>query len=272
MDRFDIPTRMEHEYRRSLEPLYRKIKRDTAKFTTEEAFRNYLTNLATNVVYLEWSERVARNMVYKLFDVTGSDWEGAEKNSRRISELLRSGMDGPIGRTVQQQVNENSALISSLPLDLRNHTSNKILSMRNDGLRVDTMVKNLRKYLPHTAETRIRLIARTETAKINSNFIEARSRAVGIPAYIWRATRDGRTRRSHNHMNNIIVLWNDPPQPEVLVNMKSQGAYHAGCIYNCRCYPAPIISLDRLTFPVRVFTNGAIVNMGRQQLERLLAA
>ena len=51
------------------------------------------------------------------------------------------------------------------------------------------------------------LIARTETAKLQTAILEERSTQLGSVAYIWLASNDRRTRKSHREMNGVIVFW-----------------------------------------------------------------
>ena len=89
---------------------------------------------------------------------------------------------------------------------------------------------------------------------------------------------DGRTRKSHRGMADVIVFWNDPPAPEDLFPIYGEngkkykntlGNYHAGCCPNCRCVPSPLIFKDDLKFPVKVYTNGKIVSMNKGEFDSL---
>ena len=83
---------------------------------------------------------------------------------------------------------------------------------------------------------------------------------------------DGRTRNSHRHMSDVIIFWNDPPAPEDLFPTgykNTLGHYHAGCCPNCRCSASPLVFIEDLKFPVRVYTNGKIVSMDRTSFLKL---
>lgn len=58
-----------------------------------------------------------------------------------------------------------------------------------------------------------------------------------------------RVRKSHRIMEGVLVNWNMPPSPERLAGEKDVGNYHAGNIWNCRCYPEPLISVDDIRWP-----------------------
>lgn len=112
---------------------------------------------------------------------------------------------------------------------------------------------------------------------------QARCQNFGINWYIWRPVGgmggDGRTRTSHRMMSGVIVNWDDPPAPEDLFptigkNGKpyrnSLGHYHAGCCPNCRCYPEPVIDLDLVNWPARIYHHGRIQSISRRNFERIM--
>jgi uncharacterized protein with gpF-like domain len=70
-------------------------------------------------------------------------------------------------------------------------------------------------------------------------------------------------------MEGVLVNWKNPPSPEELAGEPSVGKYHAGCIWNCRCYPEPIIDLDDVEWPSKVYHDGKIERMSRAKFETL---
>jgi uncharacterized protein with gpF-like domain len=71
-------------------------------------------------------------------------------------------------------------------------------------------------------------------------------------------------------MDGVLVHWDDPPSPELLIGEKSVGKYNAGDIWNCRCFAQPVIFLDYITFPAKVYCGGRIVTMTRSQFEAVM--
>jgi len=71
-------------------------------------------------------------------------------------------------------------------------------------------------------------------------------------------------------MDEVLIKWSDAPSPEALIGVKSSlGKYHAGDCPNCRCYPEPVVNLDNIQWPAKVYSNGAITMMTRVQFERV---
>jgi len=83
--------------------------------------------------------------------------------------------------------------------------------------------------------SRARLIARTEVARTASGLVQARATHIGLTHYVWRTSMDATVRESHKKMNGKIIAWADMP------TLEDGSVCHAGAIYNCRCYPDPIL-------------------------------
>lgn len=87
--------------------------------------------------------------------------------------------------------------------------------------------------------------------------------------YVWRTALDGdRVRKSHRLMEGVLVNWKDPPSPEQLACEKNVGYYHAGNIWNCRCYASPIIDVDDIPRNVKVYHNGIVEKMCKDRFVR----
>ena len=128
--------------------------------------------------------------------------------------------------------------------------------MRPEDLKIDILDR-----FSDLTEARARLIARTETAKAATTLTRVRAQRIGAEWYVWRTSDDARVRSSHEHMEGVLVSWNDPPSPEKLIGMKDYGAYHAGEFPNCRCYAQPLLDYDEVKWPHKVYLNGRITSM-----------
>ena len=93
---------------------------------------------------------------------------------------------------------------------------------------------------------------------------------LGLDWYVWRTSRDARTRPSHRLMDRVLVSWSDPPSPELLNKEESVGCYHAGDGDGCRCYPEDLLDLSQVKWPSRVFYKGKIVKMTKPQFKKML--
>lgn len=237
------------------------IIREIQTFTLSDSFDRY-------------AKAEASQMVTHLFTDAGRTWrQAAHVNSkgRMIYEALMKEMQGPLGILVNQEINRNAEYIKTLPLDIAKHVNEHILTKSLKGKRSSDIAKEIITMFPDKSKARASLIARTEVSKTSTALTQARSQLLNIPAYIWRSSEDARVRKSHQNMDGVIVFWDNTPSPEALVKEKNVGTYHAGCIWNCRCYAEPIISLDQVTWPAKVYYYGQIHRMSRKEFERLMS-
>ena len=251
----------------------RLIKRHLGVIESPESLMDKLHYILGTKEFTDSAYSLAWRMVHKQYKRSSQTWREAARNksySHIIYRMLRNEMQGPVGAEVHHLVLRNASLIRSLPLHLAEETSQYVFERNLSGVRHEQIAKELQEKFPEMAKSKAALIARTEAAKANANITEVRSLMLGIPAYIWRTSRDERVRDSHRHMEGMVIFWNDPPDPEKLIGAKSYGNYHAGNIFNDRCYAAPIIVLDEVEFPARVYVNGNVVKMNRKQFEARL--
>jgi SPP1 gp7 family putative phage head morphogenesis protein len=223
--------------------------------------------------FLGIADLMARRMITGVAVQNARSWRAAASQSmqgRRIYEALRQEREGPLAWRLEQLVQHNARLIRSLPLTLALRTDRYIAERQAEGIRSSDITKELRSKLPQLAEWHVRLIARTETAKAETAVTRARAENLNIDWYAWASSEDERVRTSHRNMDKVIVAWSDPPAPEQLIGIKSTlGHYNGGSSPNCRCLCLPVISLDQISWPARVYTQGRIWTLTRAAFSRL---
>jgi SPP1 gp7 family putative phage head morphogenesis protein len=214
-------------------------------------------------------------MVTGLAVDNAGDWRLAALKStkgRLIFKLLRDEFNGPHGQRLRDLIIHNARLVKSLPLDVAESLLDHVKTEAIKGRRADDIMQDIKDRVPDIVDSKARLLARTEISKTSTAITRARSESIGLDWYVWRTSKDSRVRHSHEIMDGVLVKWTDPPSPERLASEpRTYGNYHAGEIFNCRCYPEPVIRLDTLTWPMKVYTGGRIVRMNRAQFEKLTA-
>lgn len=195
-------------------------------------------------------------------------WRKAAKGGNRgreIFQAMQSLMHTKVGLIANQRIVENAALIRSLPLSIAQQVNAFVTQQTFKGLRSSEIAEHLQSKVAGYSKARANLIARTETSKAMTELTRARAEDLGIEWYIWRTSEDSRVRSSHDHMEGVLIRWSDPPAPEELIGEKSLGNYHAGGIFNCRCFPRPLISLNNVKWPCKVYINGSIQRLTKEQ-------
>lgn len=264
---------IEADYRKSLKKLMSCLSNLIAglEVTTSEAITDALRRYVTLDFFRELARSAARKMVTMLRVDGQRTWREAARKSSRGTEIyraLREEMKGPVGARIHQIVEENAKLISTFPDAIGERVAKSVLEMQQKGIRSTAMAQELARQFPEIAQSRIDLIARTETSKASTALTQARAENMGVDWYIWRTSRDARVRPAHMKMEGVLSRWADPPAPEVLHGEKSVGSYHAGNVYNCRCYPQPLLDMGQVRWPAKVHAGGSIERMTLAEFQR----
>lgn len=223
--------------------------------------------------YSDFVMSTVERMVTGLNTGNYTTWRKAAREATKGNILYRAlleEMQTGIGSSIKNQIMENANLIRTLPTDTAQKVVQNITEEAYKGKRASEIARIIQEETSKHSRASAKLIARTEVSKATTALTKARSEDLGLKWYIWRTALDGdRVRKSHRNMEGVLVAWSNPPAPEELVGEKSAGHYHAGNIYNCRCYPEPLISVDDVTWPHKVYYQGTIRKMGKREFEQL---
>lgn len=265
--------RLELQFQHSLNKVGLSMQESIEGLTDPFEITNVIRSWLHNMTFHHFAESTAENLVSTLLKSGATTWRMAARensNGRIIYEALRKELQGPVGSSVASQINRNAEIIKSLPLDVARQVTSYIDDEAIKGRRAEDIADDIQRKFSGITRNKAALIARTETSKTSTALTQARSENVGLDWYRWRTSEDGRVRDSHRHMEGVLVKWIDPPSPERLEGAKNPPApYHAGNIWNCRCYPEPVVNLDYVKWPVKVYWNGSIAMMTRSQFEKI---
>ena len=266
---------VEKEYLNTLLKLVKIFKKiANSSGNDQQKYIDSMNNFQNSMQYEKFINSAVKRMVLPLDVGNQRTWREAVKKATKSKFLYRLLMDElkqGTGQIIQKQVMENVLLIKTLPNDVAQKVVSDISENALKGARAESTEKIIKDKTDQHARASARLIARTETAKTMSALTKARCEQLGLRWYIWRTALDGtRVRLSHRIMEGVLVNWNNPPAPEELVGEKSAGHYHAGNIWNCRCYSEPVLELEDIRFPARVYYNGQIVMMNKSEFEQIV--
>ncbi len=269
-DTFRPHRRIEKRYaaaiNRILRGLYKRTKGAGSPFQMLEVIRGF----ARSPTMDKAARDVAASMVTNLLKDGARGWRQAAKRGskgRMIHHALQSEMAG--NEAFRAIVSQNAALIRSVPQELAERLTKKMAKGQIQGKRVAELMKEIQREFPYLSATAARRIARTETSKASTAITRVRAETAGLSWYVWCTSEDARVRTSHAKMDGVICSWKDPPSPEELVHETSYGHYHAGEIFNCRCYAAPLVSTSDVTWPHKVYYMGKVNSMTLAQFQKL---
>lgn len=182
-----------------------------------------------------WAETVSRFMIGEVSNRNLKAWQAAGKEIGRNLKLEIA--FAPTGDTMQRLLRENVGLITSIPLEAAQRVHRLATEQITTGQRASVIRDEILRS-EDVAKSRATLIARTEVARSASLLTQARAQFAGSDGYIWRTSQDFDVRHSHAEMEGKYVRWNQPPR------LSDGTRTHAGQIFNCRCYPEPVIPND----------------------------
>lgn len=286
MDLWLPKRRIEQSFHRNLQELAKLIIKEVGNTTDIDMINSILKSLINSREYQRFAESIAKKMVTHLFDDQGKTWrEAAFLNGKGsfIYAYLQRELKGQTGRLLKDQIRRNAEIIRTLPLNISKDVTEYVSKESLKGRRASDIAKEIQKMFPEQTRARASLIARTEVSKTQSQLTESMCRQFGVNWYIWHAvggsSGDGRTRKSHKGMANVLVNWNEPPAPEDLFPQYGKtgkkykntlGHYHAGCCPNCRCYAQPVINLDILDWPMKIYRKGKISYVNKKAFEKIM--
>lgn len=273
---FHATQRLQKAYERGIRAITGRVLLSSKK-RPEQTFSEWLAELTARTQQRDIqdaSEILAKRMIFHINVKNAKTWREAASRSSKAQTLyraLQAEMNGATGARVHQLVRENANLISSLPLDAAQTLTDEIMRAQQSGARPKTVAKMAGQRFPELLRSRTHLISRTETQKASTALTRARCERLAIEWYQWETSKDGdRVRESHRNMHGVIVPWTQTPSPEALIGEKSTlGAYNAGECPNCRCLVIPILTLDDIKFPARVYWNGSITRMTKQAFKQI---
>ena len=147
-------------------------------------------------------------------------------------------------------VSQNVALIKSVKDEYKENIGKLLRDNVLEGNRPTNLVTQI-KDIGGVTKSRAKLIARTETAKINTDMTQLRSEALGAKTYVWSASMDERTRASHAVLDGLTMRFDDDTvysddggltwKPRSKIGGEQ---IKPGKIWNCRCAMLPIISFS----------------------------
>lgn len=244
---------MNKRIEKQINAIYQKVYKSVfTKESTDMLMKGSRASIETKLVTLQSSEKYdefARKFAKELAKYGLSTKRGVWRKyyqaakSAGIIALPATYKDFELS-VLSHTVKHNFEMIKSIPskmLEILNHkyTSALIEEVAKGALPRGSFASMLAKH----GVNQSKLIARTETAKLQTAITKTRSVSVGANTYTWLSSNDKRTRPSHKAMNGVVVFWRPDSQKPLLDNMRGD----AGEFPNCRCDAQPNVDIDDFT-------------------------
>lgn len=161
---------------------------------------------------------------------------------REIGAGLRSALaTAPIGGVFHETQAAQLGLITSLPREAAERVHGLAEEAMAGGRRWEEIAKDILAS-GEVTRSRANLIARTETARAQSNFTAVRAQHIGSELFQWMTAADRDVRPLHREIARAdvgygagIYRWDDPP----VLDDGRKGL--PGGIWNCRCFASPLL-------------------------------
>lgn len=144
----------------------------------------------------------------------------AESIARKVSSSIAEMTEMTVGKPYYPQAAKESLLKDweanfqmlcvSAESDAKKDIARLVTQAKNEGWNGKQLEKAVKKELPEKYANRASLIARTETAKLNTSITLETYKEIGCQYYMWMATLDERVRQDHAAMNGRICSVADP--------------------------------------------------------------
>lgn len=268
---FNQNRRIEIEYRNMIGKINKRINTIVRKYNPDnqasavQATRE-LEALSNSI--RDWARDKIAVVIYNLNSDSERKWQ---KHSSLIAMQMKQALRRkPLSPLMKRYMEENITVLQSLPMQAAVRIQKIALEAVKTGGRSKGLIGEIQR-IAQVTENKAKLIARTEVSRMTTGLVQARAEALEIDWYVWRTSEDARVRSSHDLMENVLVNWSDAPSPELLEGKKSNGNYHAGCTFNCRCFPTPLIRYEDVSWPAKVYRNGRIERMSKARFIELSA-
>lgn len=205
---------VERRQRREQAKLQQDVERDW--FRALLALRTELSRVATETV-----ERVLRLEAEKHTDSFLSNAKrvfGIDLRAVVLQEDLEEYLRAAAGR--------NASLIQNVSDDLQKRIEQAVYANSIAGNSVKTLREQLKTQFG-IVDRRARLIARDQTAKLNSDLDRIRQEQAGVTSYTWLTSRDERVRDRHKRLDGKQYKWGE--------RTGAENGLPPGQPVNCRC-------------------------------------
>lgn len=273
----NVEKQIEKIYKQVWKKVFTKSRiKNLVKYKSEQTEKlrvdiNYLTN---SKMYTEFCKKFAKQLAIKSLNKQKGLWkkyyEAAKKNKLGV---LQSSYSEYEKEQFKAAIERNFIMIKSIPQDVFETFKQKgVEVMISQTVSGSVGRKTFESFLSKKGAKHAKLIARTETAKLQTAIMEKRATDLGSVCYEWSSTKDKRTRQSHKDMNGVIVLWRQNLEERPYLD-KMFG--NAGEFPNCRCSPEPLFDerdLTDSTYKIYDYRTKTIKRISKTELIKIMKA
>lgn len=176
--------------------------------------------------------------------LTIREWKRAVKATLGI-DIMEDYYNGEFfKRAMEEWIDHNIGLIVTIPQASLGQMKNIVREGFMTGKRTKDITKEIQDTY-HRSKRHAQLLARDQTAKLNSQLTQAQHRDAGLREYIWSTAKDSRVRDGHRTLHGKKFAYDDPP----VVDPRTGRRCNPGEDYQCRCVALPVFNLGGVELP-----------------------
>jgi SPP1 gp7 family putative phage head morphogenesis protein len=186
-----------------------------------------------------WAQAVVQRMQAEVDTRDARMWaEHAQAMGLALRQELHS---APTGEAMRALLRQQVERITSLPREAGQRVHALTLQGLENSVRSKEIAAQIRQS-GQVSASRATLIARTEVARTATVLTQTRAQHIGSTHYIWRTSGDGDVRPGHRAMSGNVCEWAHPPAVNEGTGKHARIMHHhPGQVWNCCCYPEPIL-------------------------------
>ena len=155
-----------------------------------------------------WAQAAARRMVT---EIDQRDFKAWLEHGRAIGRgLQREISSAPLGPQLGQLQQAQISLITSLPYNAAQRVHQLSQEALVGGGRWEEIAREVLR-TGQVSRSEANTIARTETARVHSNFTKVRAQHIGSEQFEWATANDADVRPLHKSYAGKVFRWDDPP-------------------------------------------------------------
>lgn len=222
---------------RLINKIYKKVFNEVFKNNKNldiNKVKRRLIEFSNSKKYEEFCDKFSRELAKKGIKWKKDTWKKLYKVAKKEGVIaLKSNYTDYQKKVMEKAIKENFKMIKSIPEKIMKVLKEKsVKELINEVALGKTDRGSFKKFLEEKKVKNAELIARTETAKLQTIIQKERATKLGSVCYIWRTSNDRRVRQSHKNMNGVVVFWRDDDEEKPYLD-KMYG--NAGEFPNCRC-------------------------------------
>lgn len=192
-----------------------------AELKAQQAERKFQRDIDADIftrlsAYAQMLSTVASNMVNRILRLEG------QRHTRQFAANAKRALGVDLGAVVREEDLEgllatasvrNAALIKGLADETVKRVANTVTTALMQGTPASVLQKTLAADFGFS-DKRAKVIARDQTAKLNSDMNRFRDGQAGLDKYRWRTSQDERVRPLHRSLDGKIYKWGEPTGAE----------------------------------------------------------